>query len=100
MFQEVKSLFGKELSELNRRCTIKVAPPGLHLEGDENMLKQVMINLVRNSMDALKNSSDGTVNLIAKKEGTYINLVVEDNGPGMPEEVKENAFLFFAFQHG
>jgi len=54
MFQEVKALFRKELSEQNRECTIAIDPPGLILDGDENMLKQVMINLVRNSMDALK----------------------------------------------
>jgi len=95
MFQEVKALFRKELSELNRACTIDIDPPGLFLEGDENMLKQVVINLVRNSMDALKQSSEGTICLRARKEGKHVILAVEDSGPGIPAEHLDDIFTPF-----
>jgi len=95
MFQEVKALFRKELSEQNRKCRIVVDPPGLLLDGDENMLKQVVINLVRNSMDALKQSSDGTISMMARKEGKHAILVVEDNGPGIPAEYMDDIFTPF-----
>ncbi len=95
MFQEVKALFRKELSEQNGECKILIDPPGLLLDGDENMLKQVVINLVRNSMDALKGNKDGAISMMAKKEGLHVILAVEDNGPGIPAEYMNDIFTPF-----
>jgi nitrogen fixation/metabolism regulation signal transduction histidine kinase len=95
LFQEVKALFQSELSEQDRSCNIQINPPDLKLDGDENMLKQVLINLVRNSMDALKHRNNGTVSLMARKEGKHIILLVEDDGPGIPAEYMDEIFTPF-----
>lgn len=95
VFQEVKALFRKELSEQNRECEIAIDPPGLSLHGDENMLKQVVINLVRNSMDALKQRNEGTIRMIGREEGKHILLIIEDNGPGIPDEFINEVFTPF-----
>jgi nitrogen fixation/metabolism regulation signal transduction histidine kinase len=95
LFKEVQALFSKELSEQKSACSMEIDPPGLQLTGDENMLKQVVINLVRNSMDALKESSNGVIRLLARKEGKHVILAVEDNGPGIPAEYMNDIFTPF-----
>ena len=95
MLQEVKALFHKELSEHNIACEITIDPPGLHLEGDENMLKQVIINLVKNSLEALKQSNNGAINIMARKENSQHIIAVADNGPGIPVEHMDDIFTPF-----
>lgn len=62
-------------------------------------LEQVVINLIKNSMDALNsaNTQNGEVTISLKKseadQQTYIDII--DNGPGMPEEIKKNLFKPF-----
>ena len=95
LYQEVKALFQSELSEQDKSCNIQIIPPDLKLDGDESMLKQVLINLVRNSMDALKQSNKGTISMMARKEGKHIILLVEDDGPGIPAEYIDEIFTPF-----
>lgn len=95
IFQEAKALFNKDLSEQNIACSIEIDPPGLQLMGDENLLKQVIINLVKNSIDALKTNSNGLIHMKARKDGKHILLVVADNGPGIPAEYMQDIFTPF-----
>jgi signal transduction histidine kinase len=66
------------------------------IEGDADMLKQVLVNLVKNAIEALAErggrieiASRGLVNRDRK---LYVELVVSDNGPGLPGEVLANLF--------
>ncbi len=53
-------------------------------------LKQVMLNLVTNSLDSL--DPGGTVAITLKKSGPWAELIVRDNGCGMTEEVLRHLF--------
>ena len=53
--------------------------------GDENRIKQVLINLLDNAFKFT--DEGGKVSLNATKKGEYIEIVVKDNGPGIHEEV-------------
>lgn len=66
------------------------------IEGDADMLKQVLVNLVKNAIEALAGkggridiSSRGLVNRDRK---LYVELAVADSGPGLPREVLGNLF--------
>jgi HD-like signal output (HDOD) protein/signal transduction histidine kinase len=66
------------------------------IEGDADMLKQVLVNLVKNAIEALEErggrieiSSRGLVNRDRK---LYVDLIVEDTGPGLPRDVLANLF--------
>ncbi|MEO1439915.1 MAG: ATP-binding protein, partial [Chloroflexota bacterium] len=61
---------------------------------DEDMIRRVITNLVEN---ASKYASDGgTVTLRAYKDINEIHLVVADDGPGIPEEMRERIFDKFS----
>lgn len=62
---------------------------------DPDLLKQVLVNLVRNSVEALGDTPDGEVRVTAAASGRGIEIAVVDNGPGIPEQVRRNLFRPF-----
>ena len=68
-----------------------VSDPGeLRLAADQDHLRQVLLNLVTNSVHALANG--GTVRVSAKQETAHRVICVHDDGPGMPYEYHEQIF--------
>jgi HD-like signal output (HDOD) protein/signal transduction histidine kinase len=65
------------------------------IDGDADVLKQVLVNLVKNAVEAL---TDGGLIQIANRgmvnrdRKLYIDLAVIDNGPGLSQEVLANLF--------
>ena len=61
---------------------------------DENQIKQVLINLISNASDA--NTDRGLIKITSKLIEDYINIEIEDNGCGIPEENINKIFdLYF-----
>jgi two-component system C4-dicarboxylate transport sensor histidine kinase DctB len=75
----------------SRKVTITRTLPAtpVMVLGDRLRLEQVIINLLRNALDATKNTRDPTVDLILAR-GDQISLTVRDNGPGITD--LENLF--------
>jgi len=66
------------------------------IKANASALRQVLNNLIINASHALEGSNDPTITIrshvAAKVAGEYIDLVVEDNGPGIPEEIRDSLF--------
>jgi HD-like signal output (HDOD) protein/signal transduction histidine kinase len=65
------------------------------IEGDADILKQILVNLVKNAVEALK--SGGKIEItnrghVNRDRKLYLELLVGDNGPGMSAEVLANLF--------
>lgn len=75
----------------------------MEFECDPDLLHQALTNLIRNAADAVAENADGRprrIALRANKKGDTIVLVVEDTGPGMPEDVRQRMFNpFFTTRH-
>ena len=54
---------------------------------DQNKLRQVIINLLENSQDALKEIKKPKIKIFIKKKVNEVQVVVEDNGSGIPDEI-------------
>jgi signal transduction histidine kinase len=66
------------------------------IEGDADVLKQILVNLVKNAIEALGNTG-GRVEIINRghinrERQLYLELVVSDNGPGLSREVLAHLF--------
>jgi len=59
--------------------------PGLLVEVDEIQLQQVAYNLVRNALDAVRDSTTKKIIVSCRREGDRAVLRVEDSGPGVSE---------------
>ncbi|MHB8763788.1 MAG: ATP-binding protein [Deferrisomatales bacterium] len=90
LFQEA-ALFAKmALKRKTVRLEVAGPPPGAQLCVDRNKVQQALLNLVLNAADAAGES--GTVHLSAALEGGAVVFAVEDDGPGVPEELRERIF--------
>ncbi len=67
------------------------------MRGDANQLQQVLLNLIINAQQAISATRGyGSVRLILAPDGPdRIVLTVEDDGPGVPEELREEIFRPF-----
>jgi signal transduction histidine kinase len=64
------------------------------LDADKGQLSQVLLNLVENGRDALGARPNGRVTVTTRRGDApdRLTLVVEDNGPGVPSELKDKVF--------
>ena len=63
------------------------------MKGDENQLSQVLLNLLKNSMQALEGKEKGRISIHAQQD-EHISIDIADNGPGIPNYRKRYLFLF------
>jgi signal transduction histidine kinase len=57
---------------------------------DPGQLRQILLNLVRNAVEA--SPRGGTVQVAWDRQGTSVVIIVEDQGPGVPLERREQVF--------
>jgi two-component system nitrogen regulation sensor histidine kinase NtrY len=67
----------------------------LTLDIDEEMIGQVLINLIKNAMEALYQTENPKIELIGKYNGQSITIEVTDNGPGIIPEAINRIFVPF-----
>jgi two-component system sensor kinase FixL len=65
---------------------------------DPIQVQQVVINLIRNAMDAMADRADAHIELRVSpaEDSSYVQIEVCDNGPGLSPEIKELIFKPFA----
>lgn len=96
LFESLYQLMQPTLDQKNIEMEIVLKDTALVLEADNSLVEQVLINLVVNAMEALKDKPNARILLSASvSDKQKILLKVSDNGPGIPEEIKENIFIPF-----
>jgi two-component system nitrogen regulation sensor histidine kinase NtrY len=83
----------RRVAGLESRIPIKVSPgPELRIDADSDQLDQLLINLVRNAVDASLETGGG-VTVGWNVAGHYVDVWVRDEGPGIPNPA--NLFVPF-----
>ena len=63
---------------------------------DPDLMEQVMINLIKNAMDALNDTNDPKISIpIFKSLQGELEIQIADNGPGIPDNMLEEVFVPF-----
>jgi nitrogen fixation/metabolism regulation signal transduction histidine kinase len=96
LFKNIYLLMEEELAETKINFVTKIDPENLMVSADEQLIEQVIINLIRNSIHALENRNDPTIELKAfyNKRGR-VTMQVTDNGTGILPEVLDKIFIPF-----
>ena len=85
------------------KATIKIiTKEEIYIYGDYNKLKQVFINLLKNTIEAKKEHTKLEVLITVKEEKNNIQIIVKDNGIGMSKETlsKVTEVFFTTKQNG
>ncbi|MFH0812787.1 MAG: ATP-binding protein [Pseudomonadota bacterium] len=89
------SFLAKGAAEEKNIHTILNRTPGIGLiEGNREKLKQVLLNLVKNGVEAL--AEGGNLSIQSRRSGDgMIEVTITDDGPGIPREHQEKIFVPF-----
>jgi signal transduction histidine kinase len=77
------------------QIVVRMQEEPAEIDGDADILKQILVNLIKNAVEALPNggkieiSNRGHVN---RERRLYLELVVSDTGPGLSADVLANLF--------
>lgn len=74
---------------------LRVAENLPHLRGTRVELQQVLVNLILNAVEAMRSAGTAHPRIelaVTALRGTRVRLIVSDNGPGVPEPLRESIF--------
>jgi two-component system, NtrC family, nitrogen regulation sensor histidine kinase NtrY len=96
LLEELSMLHRKDLLENNIHIKISVYPEDLTISADKNQIEQVLINLIKNAIQAFEEQENKVIELKAflnEKSRTIISI--HDNGTGIDPEAMEKIFIPF-----
>ncbi len=92
LLHEINESIIPQINNKNISYTIK-STNKLMLYADYNRLKQVLINIIKNSIEAMENN--GIMEIKARKKKNNIIISIKDNGSGMDKDTIDNLFIPF-----
>lgn len=96
LFEQVQQLMQPTIDKKNIEFEVILRDPFLSFEADSDLIEQVLINLVLNAMDAVKDQSNPKVTLTAEATNTTkVTIKVADNGTGIKPELLDKIFIPF-----
>ena len=95
IIDEVMGIFREDFKKKYIQCKVTIEPTGLLLNGDMNLLKQVLINLVKNAIEALQDTKNGEIDISALIQDNQVSILIRDNGKGIPAEYMDDIFTPF-----
>jgi two-component system nitrogen regulation sensor histidine kinase NtrY len=96
LFKRVYPLLKEQLDNGGIQLSVKIEPESLELTADPDLVEQVLINLMMNAIQALKDKEDGKIELLSYlNEHDRVIIAVVDNGPGIPEDIRDRVFTPF-----
>jgi two-component system, NtrC family, nitrogen regulation sensor histidine kinase NtrY len=96
LLEELALLHKKELADQSINVTIEVNPENLFILADKTMIEQVLINLIKNAIQAFDEQVDKRIELSAfsNEKGRAV-ISVKDNGAGIDSDAQEKIFIPF-----
>jgi len=96
LFAHIQRVMDADISAAGITLETSLAQPKLAIVADPDQIEQVLINLLRNAIEALHGRDDGHIRLSARisRQGRSL-ITVCDNGPGVAEELREDIFVPF-----
>ena len=68
-------------------------PSDVWAMSDEKLILQVFNNLIKNAIQALNKKTNGQIDVTIEEHPETILIKVADNGPGIPDEIKDQVFV-------
>jgi two-component system, NtrC family, nitrogen regulation sensor histidine kinase NtrY len=96
IFENLYQLMQPTLNQKNIELEINLKDPEITLEADANLLDQVLINLLVNAIEAVKEREEPKIILSSYiQPDNRVVIKVVDNGVGIPKELTDKIFIPF-----
>jgi signal transduction histidine kinase len=96
LFENLNQLMQPTLEQKQIELDIILKDPAITLDADVNLLEQVLINLLVNAIEAVKDKTDPQIILTASASSTGKTVIkISDNGNGMSAEILDKIFIPF-----
>ncbi|MGO9309572.1 MAG: ATP-binding protein [Spirochaetia bacterium] len=92
VIEEAILLLQHNLSKKNIRLHKEIFVQRVEIIGEENRLKQLFLNLLLNSIDAVLDGGIVRVSLVVYAEDRFVEVTVADNGYGIPADIQDKIF--------
>jgi len=96
LLKAVIDLLGPAFEKNSIHVTLTLFNPKLHVYADAGLIEQVLINIIKNAMEAVPHDGNGVIGIFAKQpDGQTMSISVSDNGPGMDADTLSRIFIPF-----
>jgi two-component system, NtrC family, nitrogen regulation sensor histidine kinase NtrY len=96
LFDRAHELLKPKFDQLNIQCNCKVFPDDLMLLADPDLIDQVVINLMLNAIDAVKEQPEPRISIVASTNlNDRITIDFADNGHGIKPDLMDKIFMPF-----
>ena len=76
-------------------CSFSTGPEKLFISADEAQVKQVLINLIKNAIEALEGVENPGITISVKRILHQVSIDIHNNGPAIPPDILEKIFVPF-----
>lgn len=94
LLRRIITLLQPQIDEHNIKLTFDF-PDEHSAQGDASLLEQVVINLLKNAIEAVAHDGSGAIKVILRKQNQKTALLIVDNGPGIDAEILPRIFVPF-----
>ena len=95
LFEKLETLASHYTEMNNLSISFECREADLELYADEQMINQVLLNLIKNAVQAVEGLDRAEISVSASSGDKRIILRVSDNGEGIPSEISDEIFMPF-----
>jgi two-component system, NtrC family, nitrogen regulation sensor histidine kinase NtrY len=95
LFENLQTLMQPTLDQKNIEMEVVLKEPSLMANVDVNLIEQVLINLMVNALEAVKDRPNPRILLSAFLEQNKLMIKITDNGAGISPELIDKIFIPF-----
>jgi nitrogen fixation/metabolism regulation signal transduction histidine kinase len=96
LFSRIRILYASFEHSDSLEFTARLNISNMELLADENLIAQVLVNLLKNAIQANENNPKGKIQLVAGLNSDHLpEIRITDNGPGIPAEIADQIFVPF-----
>ena len=95
LIEDTLNKLGPLLKDNNIDLKIDMLDDEVFVNGDYNRLSQVLINIIKNSIEAMNENKEGKINISTEKRDNKYYLTIEDNGGMSKDTISKIKHPFF-----